>query len=74
MASRPHIWKEAGLGHPYSVHLNGREYGWFAWPEHAAAVARDPREAAYDATTGMIIICKKLTPEEQRQIEIEAAL
>ncbi len=74
MASRPHMWKETGTGHPYSVYLDGREHGWFAWPEQAAAVARDLREAGHDATTGMIIICKKLTPQEHRQIDIEAAL
>jgi len=36
------------------------------------ALARRFGEAGHNATTGVIIICKKLTPEEQRQIEIEA--
>jgi len=56
------------------VYLDGREYGWFAWPEQAEAAARELREAGHDAVTGMVSICKKLTPEEQRQIEIDAGM
>src|SRR5258706_1932553 len=56
------------------VYLDGREYGWFAWPEQAEAAARELREAGHDAETGMVSICKKLKPEEQRQRTMDGGI